>query len=191
MHLDKCFFRFLHRMPLITLLTALALTAGCSKFDNSQSALNGPEVTAKFFNAQFETIAGKPLNFSSLRGKTIVVNFWSSWCPPCVEEMPMFNTVQNLYKEKNVIFVGIAADQADNVKQFLQKTSIDYPIAIGGQAAFELSQQLGNRQNAIPFTLIITAKEGITSRHFGIYTQKDLESDINKAIKSSNSSPNS
>ena len=50
-------------------------------------------------------------------------------------------------------------------------------------AAFELSQALGNRHDAVPFTLMINAKEGITSRHFGVYTRKDLESDLAKALK--------
>ena len=164
-------------------LATVALLSGCSKFDNSQSALNGPQVTAKFFDAQFTDITGKPVNLAALRGKTIVVNFWSTWCPPCVEEMPMFSDVQTAYKDKNVVFVGIAADQVANVKEFLQKTPVNYPIAIGGQAAFELSQHLGNRHDAVPFTLMINTKEGVTSRHFGVYTRKDLESDLAKALK--------
>jgi len=168
---------------LLTGLAVMALLSGCSKFDNSQSTLNGPQVTAKFYDAQFNDTAGNPVNLASLRGKTVVVNFWSTWCPPCVEEMPMFSEVQTAYKDKNVVFVGIAADQADNVKTFLQKTPVNYLIAVGGQPAFELSQALGNRHDAVPFTLMINAKEGVTSRHFGVYTRKDLESDLAKALK--------
>ena len=168
---------------LLTGLAAMTLLSGCSKFDNSQSTLNGPQVTAKFYDAQFKDAAGKPVNLASLRGKTVVVNFWSTWCPPCVEEMPMFSEVQTAYKDKNVAFVGIAADQADNVHKFLQKTPVNYLIAVGGQPAFELSQALGNRHDAVPFTLMINAKEGITSRHFGVYSRKDLESDLAKALK--------
>lgn len=171
------------RAFLMTTLAATALLTGCSKFDNSQSALNGPQITAKFFDAQFTDPAGKPVNLAALRGKTVVINFWSTWCPPCVEEMPMFNDVQSAYKDKNVVFVGIAADQAANVKEFLKKTPVNYPIAVGGQPAFDLSKTLGNRHDAIPFTLMINAKEGVTSRHFGVYTRKDLEADIAKAQK--------
>ena len=175
--------RALLRNATLISLAAVALISGCSKFDNSQSALNGPQVTAKFYDAPFTDPAGKPMDLKSLRGKVVVINFWSTWCPPCVEEMPMFSEVQTAYKDKNVVFVGIAADQADNVKAFLQKTPVNYPIAVGGQQAFELSQALGNRHDAVPFTLMINAKEGITSRHFGVYTRKDLEADIAKALK--------
>ena len=167
----------------LAVLAAVTMLSGCSKFDNSQSALNGPQITAKFFDAQFTDAAGKPVNLAALRGKTVVINFWSTWCPPCVEEMPMFSEAQTAYKDKNVVFVGIAADQADNVKAFLQKTPVNYLIAVGGQPAFELSKALGNRHDAIPYTVMINAKEGVTSRHFGIYTRKDLEADLAKALK--------
>ena len=82
-----------------------------------------------------------------------------------------------------MVFVGIAADQADNIKAFLKKTPVDYPIVVSGQPGFDLSRELGNRYDAIPFTVIINAKESITNRHFGIYTRKDLEADLSKATK--------
>ena len=166
------------------LLAALVgLTAACSKFDSTQNAHNGPQMTAKFFDSNFKDVNGKIIDLSSLRGKTVVVNFWSTWCPPCVEEMPMFNELQNQWKDKNVVFVGIAADQADNVKTFLKKTPVDYPIVVSGQPGLDLSRELGNRYDAIPFTLIINRQESITDRHFGIYTRKDLEADLTKATK--------
>ena len=96
------------------LLAALVgLTAACSKFDSTQNAHNGPQMTAKFFDSKFKDVNDNIIDLSTLRGKTVVVNFWSTWCPPCIEEMPMFNELQNQWKDKNVVFVGIAADQAD------------------------------------------------------------------------------
>jgi peroxiredoxin len=91
--------------------------------------------------------------------------------------------VQRQWQDKNVIFVGIAADQADNVKAFIKKTPVNYTIVVGGQPSFDLSRELGNRYDAVPFTLMIDPKENITSRHFGIYTRKDLEADLAKATK--------
>ncbi|MGV0997929.1 MAG: TlpA family protein disulfide reductase [Fluviibacter sp.] len=167
----------------LALIAATMLLGGCSKFDNSQSAQNGPQVTAKFFDAKFHDVKGNIVDLTALHGKVVVVNFWSTWCPPCVEEMPMFSEVQTQWKDKNVVFVGIAADQADNVKEFLNKTPVNYPIVVGGQAGFELSQQLGNRHDAVPFTVIINAKDGISSRHFAIYSRQDLEADLAKATK--------
>ena len=165
---------------LLALAGSLALLGACSKFDDTH---NGPQMSAKFFEAQFKDVNGKIVDLSALRGKTVVVNFWSTWCPPCIEEMPMFNEVHGQWKDRNVAFVGIAADQADNVKAFLKKTPVDYVIVIGGQQSIDLSRTLGNRYDAVPFTLMISPQGHITSRHFGIYTRKDLEADLAKATK--------
>jgi thiol-disulfide isomerase/thioredoxin len=164
----------------LALAGIVALIGACSKFD---SAHNGPQMSARFFEAQFKDVNGKIVDLSALRGKTVVVNFWSTWCPPCIEEMPMFNEIHGQWQGKNVAFVGIAADQADNVKAFLKKTPVDYTIVVGGQQSIDLSRTLGNRYDAVPFTLIISPQGNITSRHFGIYTRKDLEADLAKATK--------
>ena len=170
-------------ISLLAVLGVACLLGACSKFDSTQNAHNGPQASAKFFDSQFKDVNGKIVDLSALRGKTVVVNFWSTWCPPCIEEMPMFNEVQGQWKDKGVVFVGIAADQAENVKPFLKKTPVSYPIVVGGQPSFDLSRELGNRYDAVPFTLIINPQQVITNRHFGIYTRQDLEADLTKAIK--------
>jgi thiol-disulfide isomerase/thioredoxin len=170
-------------LSLLATAMMLALLGGCDKIDTSQSTLNGPQVSTKFFDAKFKDVKGNIIDLSALRGKTVVVNFWSTWCPPCVEEMPMFSEIQAQWKDKDVIFVGIAADQADNVKAFIKKTPVNYIIAVGEQAGFDLSRALGNRYDAVPFTLIINRQQSIVNRHFGVYTRKDLETEIAKAVK--------
>lgn len=168
---------------LLAILGVTCLLSACSKFDSTQNAHNGPQASAKFFDAQFKDVNGKIVDLSTLRGKTVVVNFWSTWCPPCIEEMPMFNEIHGQWQGKNVAFVGIAADQADNVKAFLKKTPVSYQITVGGQDALDLSRALGNRYDAVPFTVMINPQQSVTSRHFGIYTAKDLEADLAKATK--------
>ena len=175
--------RFRSWVIFTAMISLIGLLSACSKFENAQDAHNGPKVSAKFFDVKFNDVGGKITDMTALRGKTVVVNFWSTWCPPCVEEMPMFSEVQNDWRDKGVVFVGIAADQADNVKSFLKKTPVNYPIIVGGQPGFELSRELGNRYDAVPFTLIINRNEIIVVRHFGIYSRKDLESDLTKATK--------
>lgn len=170
-------------VALLTLVSTACLLSACSKFDSTQNAHNGPQASAKFFDAQFKDVNGKIVDLTALRGKTVVVNFWSTWCPPCVEEMPMFDAVQSQWKGKGVVFVGIAADKAENVKPFLNKNPVSYQIVVGDQPSFDLSRELGNRYDAVPFTLIINPQQAISSRHFGVYTRKDLEANLAKAAK--------
>ena len=167
----------------VALSSLVALLGACSKFESAQNAYNGPQTSAKFFDAKFNDVNGKAVDLSTLRGKTVVVNFWSTWCPPCIEEMPMFDEVQKQWQSKNVVFVGIAADQAGNVKSFLQKTPVSYPIVVGEQASIDLSRELGNRYDAVPFTVIINPQQHITMRHAGVYPRKDLEAGLTKATQ--------
>ncbi len=95
-------------LALLSASMLLGLLGGCDKMDTSRNTLNGPQVSAKFFDAQFKDVKGKIIDFSALRGKTVVVNFWSTWCPPCGEERPRFSEVQAAGKDKDVFFVGIA-----------------------------------------------------------------------------------
>lgn len=167
----------------IVLSSLVALLGACSKFDDAHSTYNGPQTSAKFFDAKFNDVNGKIADLSTLRGKTVVVNFWSTWCPPCVQEMPMFDEVQKQWKDKNVVFVGIAADLAGNVKPFLQKTPVSYQIVVGEQASIDLARELGNRYNAVPFTVIINPQQHIITRHAGIYPRADLEAELAKATQ--------
>ena len=174
----------LRRLASVIALSGLiALLGACSKFDNAKNTYNGPQISAKFFDAKFNDVSGKTIDLSVLRGKTVVVNFWSTWCPPCVEEMPMFNDVQSQWQNKNVVFVGIAADQAGNVKSFLKKTPVNYPIVVGEQSSIDLARELGNRYDAVPFTVIINPQQHISSRHAGTYARKDLETDLANATQ--------
>ena len=172
-----------HKIMVLILNLSCALgvlfVTGCSEKSGEN---DGPQRTALFFDAKFDNAQGNPVDLSKLRGKTVVLNFWATWCPPCIAEMPMFDEVQAAYDGKSVVFVGIATDNAAKVRQFLQTTPVDYSILIGGEAANEIAKGLGNRHQAVPFTVIINSKQEITKRHVGLYSREQLESDLKKAL---------
>lgn len=130
---------------------------------------------------QFETPQGASLDLASLKGKVSVINFWATWCPPCVEEMP---ELDELYakelKLEGVEMVGIAIDSPSAVKAFLEKTPVQYPVLMAGFGGTELAKQLGNDQGGLPFTVILSEDGNVLLKKAG---RIQMES-IRNALKS-------
>lgn len=103
----------------------------------------------------FETPQGGSLDLGALKGKVVVLNFWATWCPPCVEEMPELDALYPELQGKQVELIGIAIDSPSNVQQFLLKTPVNYPIVLAGMTGTELGKVLGNQQGGLPFTVIL------------------------------------
>ncbi len=162
-------------------LLALALGVLTSQWIYRTSLADEPAIKALFDNP-WKTPDGKTVDTNSWRGKVLVVNFWASWCPPCVEEMPTLDQLQAEFLPQNVLFVGIGIDSPSNIRQFLEMTPVSYPIVIGGLEGSTLSKQLGNAQGALPYTIIIDAKGKATSSKLGKISEEELRKAIKSAI---------
>ena len=148
----------------------------------SQSGLASDPSIKAFFANTWQTPDGKSINTEDWRGKVLVVNFWASWCPPCVDEMPTLDRVSKEYGSKNVLFVGIGIDSPSNIRDFLEKTPVSYPIAIGGLEGSNLAKQMGNTQGALPYTVIINASGKSTFTKLGKINEDELKKAINGAL---------
>ncbi|WP_353432536.1 TlpA disulfide reductase family protein [Polynucleobacter sp. MWH-UH23A] len=148
----------------------------------SQSGLASEPSIKAFFANPWQSPDGKPVNTEKWQGKVLVVNFWASWCPPCVEEMPTLDQVSKEYASKNVLFVGIGIDSPSNVREFLQKTPVSYPIVIGGLEGSNLAKQMGNPQGALPYTVIISPSGKSTFTKLGKISEDELKKAINGAL---------
>ncbi len=113
----------------------------------------------------------------------IVLNFWATWCPPCRKEMPLFVELQEKYEKENVKFVGIAIDDDEAVKEFGETYGLNYPSLVGDITATTLSLDLGNRYQALPFTVIAEPDGKIVLRHMGEITREQLEPKIKATIE--------
>ena len=162
-------------------ISLVALVAGVltSQWIYKTGLASDPAIKA-FFANPWQTPDGKSVDTEQWRGKVLVVNFWASWCPPCVEEMPTLDKLQAEFKSQNVLFVGIGIDSPSNIREFLEKTPVSYPIVIGGLEGSNLSKQLGNSQGALPYTIVINTQGKATSSKLG----KISEEELRKAIKS-------
>ncbi len=163
-------------LQIIFIIALLALTAGIGvrMFDQWQ-AEQQPMPLPTF---SFPDLNGTPHSSNEWQGKILVLNFWATWCPSCLKEIPAFMTLQTQYGEK-VQFVGIALDDIEAVKTFQQKTAVNYPILISGDwAGFNLAKQLGNMVSAIPYTVVVNRDELVIYRHAGELSASELQAVI-------------
>ena len=168
---------------IIVAIGFLALIGGVmtSQWISKTGLASDPAIKAFFANS-WQTPDGKTVDTQNWQGKVLVVNFWASWCPPCVEEMPTLDKLQKEFLQQNVLFVGIGIDSPSNIREFLSKTPVSYPIVIGGLEGSNLSKQLGNSQGALPYTIIINAKWKSSYSKLGKINEEDIRSAIKSAL---------
>jgi peroxiredoxin len=157
------------RLLLLTLATG-ALGAGLGVAVNwwrNQAATTGAEATATFFQATFPDTEGRPQPLSQWRGRPLVVNFWATWCPPCVEEMPDLQRVRDAYLDRGVEVIGIGIDSAAKIAAFRDRHRLSLPLLVAGAGGSELNRALGNTGGALSFTVLIGADGRIRERHLG------------------------
>jgi len=164
-------------------ISLLALLAGVfsSQWISQTGLASDPSIKA-FFANPWQMPDGKPANSENWRGKVLVVNFWASWCPPCVEEMPALDRIAQEYVSKNVLIVGIGIDSPSNIREFLQKTPVSYPIVLGRLEGSNLSKQMGNTQGALPYTVVINSKGKSIYTKLGKISEEELKKAINSAL---------
>ncbi|MFP3503475.1 TlpA family protein disulfide reductase [Burkholderia sp. SIMBA_062] len=154
------------RMLALAVVAAAAVAGGLAAghWFRGGSADDGVAVAApaaqgnpadQLWAASLTGVDGKPASLASFKGQKVVVNFWASWCGPCVEEMPELVALSHQYKQKGIRFIGIGVDSDQNVKNFLQKVKVDYPVFVSGYAGADLARNFGNTAGALPFTVVI------------------------------------
>jgi thiol-disulfide isomerase/thioredoxin len=122
----------------------------------------------------FPDVSGKIRHSAEWQGKVRIINFWATWCPPCIEEIPEFIKMQKQYGDKGVQFIGIAIEEREPVADYLKSIAINYPILIGGIDATALSQQMGNVINAVPFTVVVNREGQIIHQQPGPFSDEQM-----------------
>ena len=154
-------------------LAAAALGAGYGWYRFSPQ----PEASGaldSLWGLSFDTPAGAAMALQAFKGKPLVVNFWATWCPPCVDELPLLD---NFYKQnaaKSWQVIGLAIDQPSSVRTFLQKNPISFPIGLAGLGGTELGKSLGNLTGGLPFTVVLNARGAVVQRKMGKLSVDDL-----------------
>jgi len=99
-------------------------------------------------------LQGQEIDASRWAGKVVLLNFWATWCPPCLRELPLFDELQRAHPDGRLQVVGIAIDKKEDVQRFLAEHPVGFPVLLGDTNAIEISRRLGNHVQGLPFTAI-------------------------------------
>jgi peroxiredoxin len=127
-------------------------------------------------------INGVTHNSKEWNGKIVILNFWATWCPPCIKETPAFVELQEQYEQAGVQFVGVAIDKKDAVLEFMDTYGVNYPMLIGEDDAIKISKKFGNRYGALPYTVVINRQGQIHFVRRGEMTQEMAETNIKQLL---------
>ena len=122
----------------------------------------------------FDTPDGQPQAMSSFRGKPLLLNFWATWCPPCVEELPLLDAFYQEQKAKGWQVLGLAVDQPSAVRKWLQAKPLSFAVGMAGLSGTDLSKSLGNLAGSLPFTVVFGASGALLHRKTGKVSREDL-----------------
>ncbi|HWQ38128.1 MAG TPA: TlpA disulfide reductase family protein [Burkholderiales bacterium] len=165
----------MNRSAQYVLLLAVALSAATAGFFLSSQLKSGKVDTSALMAAALPDVSGAPRTLQDWRGKLLVVNFWATWCPPCLEEIPIFIDLQSRLGVRGLQFVGIAVDDAPSVREFARAKGINYPLLVGQTGAIELSRAAGNLQGGLPYTVVLDQRGRLLGRFHGAVQPTELE----------------
>jgi thiol-disulfide isomerase/thioredoxin len=132
------------------------------------------DAEAAFWTGRFEGPNGEVVTVRQFQGKPLLVNFWATWCPPCVDELPLLNHFHAVQSARGWQVLGLAVDQPSAVRNFLKKLPLSFPVGMAGLAGTELSRGLGNISGGLPYSVVFDASGKLVHQKIGKLTEKDL-----------------
>jgi thiol-disulfide isomerase/thioredoxin len=118
-----------------------------------------PVIPARLPDFALQDLSGKSTSVKSWSGKSLIINFWATWCTPCRREIPLLKALATDWADRDLTIVGIAVDRPEKVREFAARFKIDYPVLIGEQDALDVAAKFGMDSPALPFT-VFTDRRG-------------------------------
>lgn len=167
------------------LIAVVAVAAGVGGYlaregtkTDAEAAGVDPKAGAQLLALTLDDAHGQPQSLAQWRGRVLVMNYWATWCPPCRKEIPDFAEVSRKFADEPVQFVGISIDRVESVQAFAAELDVPYPLLIGSPDTLAMTEHLGNRAQALPFTVILDRNGEIGHVRLGTLNQHELEGKI-------------
>ena len=168
------------RRTLLLTLVAILFAAAGAWFANKRLATTPAQdqAVASLFGQSLPDPGGKAQSLADLQGKPVLVNFWATWCAPCVKEMPELSDLQTELGPDKIRIIGIGIDTPANILEYSTKNTLSYPLYVAGTAGTSLAYQLGNESGGLPFSILVGADGHVRKSYLGRLKMPELRQDI-------------
>ena len=165
------------------LMAGLALLAGLSAsvYINTVSNTEVASVV-RFDEIKLQGLDGNKQDINQWQGKIVLVNFWATWCPPCLEEIPVFLSLRKEYAAAGFEVLGISIDDVSKVKQFRETMQISYPLLDGEDNGMALMHSLGNKIGGLPYSVLFDRSGKAVEIKSGPYQEQELKDLIDELL---------
>jgi len=162
----------------VLILGGVAVSAAAAGGVVGALALQSRSGAAELLASSFPDLSGRARRLTEWQGRTLVCNFWATWCAPCREELPLLDAAQQQHSRDGLQILGIGIDSGPNIREYLKIVKISYPVLIGEVSAIHLMRNLGNRSGGLPFTVAMDRHGTIRHRKLGAYSQAELSAEL-------------
>jgi peroxiredoxin len=132
-----------------------------------EPALPPPKIPERLPDFSLGDRTGKATSIATWRGKSLILNFWATWCAPCRHEIPLLQSLYREWEGRGVEVVGIAVDYRDQVLSYADELKIGYPILIGEQDALDVITAFGVETPVFPFTVFTDRRGQVVTLYLG------------------------